>query len=44
MTNLFNSAARSIVGVAGALFLSFAFLTVSVGPALSTAPVSTQSA
>lgn len=44
MTNYFNTAARSVIGVAGAFFLSFAFLTVSVGPALSTAPVSTQGA
>ena len=34
MTNLFNSAARNVIGVAGAIFLSLGLLTVTVAPAL----------
>jgi hypothetical protein len=45
MTNLFNSAARSVIGVAGAIFLSLGLLTVTVAPALvNSAPVATHSA
>ena len=42
MTNLFTSAARNVIGVAGAIFLSLGLLTVTVAPALvNTAPVAT---
>ena len=38
MTNLFNNAARSLIGVAGALVLGFGVLAATVAPALDTAP------
>ena len=46
MNNLFNSAARNVIGVAGAIVLSLGLLTVTVAPALAipTSQFATQSA
>jgi|GEM_PF-5303579 len=46
MTNLYNAAARTVIGVAGAGLLSLGVLTVTVAPALSSSipQVATQSA
>ena len=44
MTNFTNTAARSLIGIAGALFLGFGLLTVTVAPAMTLAPLATQSA
>ncbi len=46
MTNLYNTAARTVIGVAGAALLSLGLLTVTVAPALTNSlpQVATQSA